>query len=80
MVNGNQEATMKTVAISGACQRPGCTHNHGPVFAIHGESFRANPKRGLEASYRLYCALCGIKILETIARLAEKLSRNLPAD
>jgi hypothetical protein len=82
-VNDNQEAAMKTVANSGACQRPGCnrgTPNHGPLFAIDGQFFRADPKRGVTAGHRLYCASCAVKILEIIAQLSEKLSRNLPAD
>jgi hypothetical protein len=64
MVNCNQEATMKTVAISGACQ-PRCNHstaNHGPLFAIDGQFFRADPKRGVTAGLRLYCGSCAVKI------------------
>jgi len=78
MVNGNHEATMKPV-----CQRPSCNHgtaNHVPLFAIDGQFFRADPKRGVTAGHRLYCASCAVKILETIAHLTAKLSRNLPAD
>jgi hypothetical protein len=74
---------MKSVAVSGTCQRPGCnrsTANHGPLLAIDSQFFRADPKRGVTAGFRLYCASCAVKILETIAQLAEKLSRNLPAD
>jgi hypothetical protein len=83
IVNGNEEAAMKTVATFGACQRPGCnqsTANHGPLFAIDGQFFRADPNRDVTAGFRLYCADCAVKILETVAQLTEKLGRNLPAD
>jgi hypothetical protein len=83
IVNGNREATMKTVATLGACQRPGCNHSitkREALFAIDGQFFRADPKRCVTAGFRLYCANCAVKILETIAQLTEKLGGNLPAD
>jgi hypothetical protein len=74
---------MKTVATLEACQRQGCNHSitkRGALFVIDGQFFRADRKRGVTAGFRLYCADCAVKILETIAQLTENLSRNLPAD
>jgi hypothetical protein len=71
-VNGSQGATVKPEAMLRACQRPGCKHSatkHGPLFAIDGQFFDADPERGVSAGFRLYCPRCAVKILEAINRL-----------
>jgi len=53
---------MERVEHRGNCQRPGCTAHGQFRYRIEGEDFKADPERGVEAGFRLFCKGCALAI------------------